>query len=94
MVLKFRGSGLTQEVFAQEQGVKVGTLRNWLYKHAGAEGRPAGFAPVKLIGRGLSSGGARSVVTLRWPEGMEVAVELDGRAVAELVRELLRPCLR
>jgi hypothetical protein len=93
---EYRASGLTQEKYAAQAGLKVGTLRAWIYKK-----RPRGrgdrghFAPVRIVGgaRPLKSGG---VVTMRWPQGIEVeiAVALDGPGVGRLVRALLAPCLR
>jgi transcriptional regulator with XRE-family HTH domain len=33
-VRRFRQSGLSQEAFAQKYGLKVSSLRNWLYKRS------------------------------------------------------------
>jgi hypothetical protein len=90
----FRASGLTQARFAAERGIKVPTLRNWIYKPAVADDQSGGFAPVRIVGaRPIRSCGA---ITVRWPQGVEVevAVDLDGSGVTRLVRELLAPCLR
>ena len=94
MLAAFRASGLTQVRFAAEHGVKVTTLRNWIYKPTGGDDHPGSFAPVQIVGaRGPRPGGR---VTVRWPQGVEIelAVDLDGSGVVRLVRELLAPCLR
>ena len=91
----FRASGLTQARFAAEHGIKVTTLRNWIYKLTGVGDQCGGFAPVRIVGAG--SMGSRSAITVRWPQqGVEVelGVDLDGSGVVRLVRELLAPCLR
>jgi len=90
----FRASGLTQVRFAAEHGVKVTTLRNWIYKPASADDQAGGFAPVRIVGARPVD--LRSAVTVRWPQGVEVelAVDLDGSGVVRLVQELLAPCLR
>jgi transposase-like protein len=94
LVREFRASGLTQVRFAIEHRIKVGTLRNWIYKPAGSGEQAGGFAPVRIVG--ASPSGVRSTVTVRWSQGVEVelAVELDGSSVARLVRELVAPCLQ
>jgi transposase-like protein len=95
---EYRASGLTQEKFAGQAGIKVGTLRAWIYKAPTAGGdEPGGFAPVRIVdGSEPSPMTTRGAVTVRWPQGMEVeiAVDLDGAGVERLVRELLTPCLR
>lgn len=98
MVNEYRSSGLTQEQFAAKVKIKVGTLRTWIYKKTAARRDEAGgFAPVRLIAdKANAAPKARSTVTVRWPQGIEVelAVDLDGTGVERLVRELLSPCLR
>jgi hypothetical protein len=90
----FRASGLTQERFAAERRLSIGTLRNWIYKPAETGDQAGGFAPVHIVG--ARPMGSRSAVTMRWPQGVEVelAVDLDGSGVTRLVRKLLAPCLR
>jgi hypothetical protein len=95
---EYRASGLTQEKFAGQAGIRIGTLRAWIYKQPTAEGDAAGgFAPVRIVDRsGPGTGTTRGAVTVRWPQGIEVeiAVDLGGAGVERLVRELLTPCLR
>lgn len=94
---EYRSSGLTQEQFAQQAGLKLGTLRAWIYKKwPPARAANCGhFAPVRIVDevRPRPAGGT---VTVRWPQGMEVeiAVELDGRGAGRWVRELVQSCLR
>lgn len=105
LLSEYRASGWTQERFARRSGIKVGTLRTWIYKMRSSatsanrdEVSPideaGGFAPVRIVDavRPMKS---RGLVTVRWPQGMEVeiAVELDGVGIERLVRELVRPCL-
>lgn len=91
---EYQSSGLTQEQFAARTGIKLGTLRAWIYKKRPAA-RPAGghFAPVRIVEAVPKSPGT---VTVRWPQGMEVeiAVRWDDAGALRLVRELLAPCLR
>jgi hypothetical protein len=90
----YRASGLTQERFAARHRINVATLRNWLYKPALSEALPGGLVPVQLVGPRPAS--ARSAVTMRWPQGveLELAVDLDGDGVVRLLRDLLGPCSR
>lgn len=96
MVEAYRASGQTQAVFAHERGINLTTLRTWIYRrraedHAG----PGRIEPVRIVGGGFSGGTmARSAITVRWPQGIEFAFELDAAGVERLVRELLAPCLR
>jgi hypothetical protein len=90
VVAAYRASGLTQAQYAAQAGLKLATLRGWIYRPPRASER-VGFASVQL--RGPTPG----VVTLRWLRpGVEVelAVDLDGTSVVRLVRDLLAPCLQ
>lgn len=93
---EYRASGLTQEQFAARAGLKIGTLRAWIYKKRPAVS-PAGghFAPVRIVDAPLVTK-SPGTVTVRWPQGVEVelAMELDGVSARQWVRELLAPCLR
>ena len=96
MIEAYHASGQTQAAFAEERGLKISTLRAWLYRrraedHAG----PGRIEPVRIVGGGFSGATmARAAITVRWPQGIELAVELDAAGVERLVRELLAPCLR
>ena len=93
----YRVSGLTQERFAAQSGIKVGTLRTWIYKRrAPAVAGSGNFAPVRIVEGSHPATNSRGAVTVRWPQGIEVeiAVDLDRAGVASLVRKLLGPCLR
>jgi transposase-like protein len=96
LVGEYQNSGLTQEQFAVRAGLKIGTLRAWIYKKRPPL-RPAGghFAPVRLVDA-LPVTKSPGTVTVRWPQGMEVeiAVPLDESGARRLVRELVAPCLR
>lgn len=92
----YRTSGQTQAVFARERGIKLPTLRAWIYRRRAEQSRePGRLEPVRIVGGGFSGGTmARSAITVRWPQGVELAVELDAAGIERLVRELLAPCLR
>lgn len=102
LLSEYRASGWTQERFAQRTGIKVGTLRRWIYKmrssancdEAGTIDEGGGFAPVRIVDV-VCPVKSQGSVTVRWPQGMEVqiAVELDGVGIERLVRKLVRPCL-
>jgi hypothetical protein len=50
LVGEYRASGLTQERFAARAGLKIGTLRAWIYKRRPAVSRAGGhFAPVRIV---------------------------------------------
>jgi transcriptional regulator with XRE-family HTH domain len=94
---EYRASGLTQEQFAARSGIKVGTLRTWIYKRRTPAVADRGrFAPVRIVDEARSASASRGSVTVRWPQGIEVriAMDLDRAGVASLVRKLLGPCLR
>jgi transposase-like protein len=96
MLEAYCASGQTQAVFARERGIKLTTLRAWIYRRR-AEGHagPGRIEPVRIVGGGFTGATmARSAITVRWPQGLELAVELDAAGVERLVRELLAPCLR
>ena len=93
----YRASGLTQERFAARSGIKVGTLRTWIYKRRSPAVADRGrFAPVRIVEGPHPATNSRGSVTVRWPQGIEVqiAMDLDRAGVAALVRKLLGPCLR
>ncbi len=94
---EYRASGLTQEKFAVQAGINLGTLRGWIYKVATVSREaPGHFAPVRLVGGARPNPPTRGAVTGRWPQGIavEIAVELDGAGVERLGRTLVAPCLR
>lgn len=91
-VREYRASGLSQERFAAQARLSVGTLRGWIYKRAAGDAGAGGFASVQLVGGHAARG--RAAVTVRWPHGVEVAVDLDEVGTLRLVRELVAPCLR
>lgn len=98
LLAEYRTSGLTQERFAAEEGINVGTLRGWLYQQSRRR-REVGnrFAPVQVQGLGAGAMNSPSrTVTLRWPQGVEVEIkaELADAGMINLVRELLTVCSR
>jgi hypothetical protein len=96
LVGEYRASGLTQERFAARAGLKIGTLRAWIYKRRPAVSRAGGhFAPVRIVDA-LPVAKSSGTITVRWPHGpeVEIAVPLDESGALRLVRELVTPCLR
>jgi len=96
LVGEYHNSGLTQEQFAAQAGLKIGTLRAWIYKKRPVASRPGGhFAPVRLVDT-LPVAKSPGTVTVRWPQGLEVeiAVRWDDTGALRLIRELVAPCLR
>lgn len=96
LLSEYMASGETPSSFAARAGLKVGTLRLWLYKRRkAAGGAPARFAPVRIVGASpmAKSPGA---ITVRWPQGIEVEIPfaVDSAVAVKLVRELVAPCLR
>lgn len=96
LVEAYRTSGQTQTGFAKVRGIKVATLRAWIYQRRAANhAEPGRIEPVRIVGGSLAGGTlARAAITVRWPQGIELAVELDAAGVERLGRELLAPCLR
>lgn len=94
---EYQSSGLTQEQFAARAGLKIGTLRAWIYKRR-PPAWPAGghFAPVRIVDAPVPVTKSPGTVTVRWPQGVEVeiAVRWDDTGALRLVRELVAPCLR
>jgi transposase-like protein len=93
----YRTSAQTQAAFAKAHGINLATLQGWIYKRRVVDnGEPGRIEPVRIVGGGLA-GATRArgaAITVRWPQGIELAVELDAAGVERLVRELLAPCLR
>lgn len=71
---RYGQSGQTQAAFAAEHGIKVGTLRQWLYRRRPNEAKSEGqLLPVKVVeDRGRVSG-----ILVRFPEGVEVEFVRD-----------------
>ncbi len=90
LVAEYRCGKLTQEEYAEQIGVKVGTLRHWLYRRRSV---PPGFAAVRLAPHQPEPGAA---ITIRWPQGieLELPLALGEAALRPWLRELLGPCLR
>jgi hypothetical protein len=50
VVGEYERSGLSQEAFAQKKGVKVWSLRYWIYKERRKEQGRVGLVPITLTG--------------------------------------------
>jgi len=89
IVADYGRSGQTQESFARERGLKVGTLRNWLYRSR-AEG-PGSLREVVVKAEPKKESGA-AVVVVRTSRGVEVELPLcAGHGwIERMVRELAR----
>jgi hypothetical protein len=98
IVGQYEKSGLTQEAFAEERNIPVGTLRSWIYKLRREPEKEAPLLPVRVIGstalsarRSEDEAGAIEVdvgetVRLRFPPGTSPSV------IAELVALLRTRC--
>lgn len=99
LIGEYRASGLTLANFATRAGMKIGTLRTWLYREKRPLPRVGGshFAPVRVLegGAPLTQSPGRGAVTVRWPQGIEVEItlDLDTLGAGHLLRALLSPCL-
>jgi hypothetical protein len=70
IVGQFERSGLSQEAFAEQRQIPVGTLRSWIYKLRREAEPAAAILPVRVI--------ASTAPTARRPEADEVgAVEVQ-----------------
>lgn len=49
IIRRFEQSGLTQEAFADERGIPVGTLRSWIYRLRREQEDRAPLLPVRVI---------------------------------------------
>jgi len=81
---RYRQSGQNARVFAARHGLRVGTLRQWLYRR-GNKARASGQAmvPVKLIDPPEN----QPAVTLRLPGGVQV--EFSAPVEVSVLRELI-----
>lgn len=81
-VERYRQSGQTQTAFAAEHGIKVETLRQWLYRRGDKEAKAQGrLLPVRV----LEDGGRVPAVVVRFPGGVEVEF-VQGVEISELSR--------
>jgi transposase-like protein len=74
IIQQYERSGLTQEAFADERGIPVGTIRSWIYKLR-REREEAPVLPVRVI--------ASPAPTARRPDEEVSAIEVD---VGDVVR--------
>jgi hypothetical protein len=83
---------MTQGGYAKREGLRLCSLRGWLYRKRRDEAQQegTGFAAVKLRNAVTATG----TVTVRWPSGVEVEVSpgTDAVSIVHLVRELVKPC--
>jgi hypothetical protein len=89
LIVKYRASGLAQREFAQEQGIKVGTLRQWIYRPRSplpmARGKKFGFQEVSISEVPFLNGWAAE---LQLPRG--VALRLNSNASVEWIGALVQ----
>ncbi len=75
IVEQYEKSGLTQEAFAEQRNIPVGTLRSWIYKLRREPEEDAPLLPVRVI--------ASTAPSARRPDDEAGAIEVD---VGEAVR--------
>ena len=68
-LIRFRSSGLTQREFAARNGLKWGTLVQWLARERRASTPPSSFVEVALPPVGSSEDW---VAELNWPSGLRL----------------------
>ena len=66
---QYEGSGLTQEAFAEQRNIPVGTLRSWIYKLRREREEDAPLLPVHVI--------ASTALSARRPEEEVGGVEVE-----------------
>jgi hypothetical protein len=88
LVSKYRASGLSQSQFAEQQGLKLSTLRQWIYRLGPPRRRlvhpPPAFQEVPLAGVLFPENWAAE---LRWAGGM--VLRLHAQADVEWVGALV-----
>jgi hypothetical protein len=90
LIGQFERSGKTQDEFAAERGIPVGTLRSWIYKLKREQPEnAAAILPVRVISspspsarRSESESGAVEVIVVRCASG--TAAELIAEVVSRL----------
>jgi hypothetical protein len=89
LVFDYNNSGQTQECFARERGLNVGTFRGWLYRRRGNESEDLQEVVLRADASKQSDHGA---VVVRTARGVEVELPLcAGSAwIERMVRELAR----
>ena len=88
---RFRQSDQSAAGFASAHGIRVGTLRGWLYRRGrGVKAGRKAMIPVKLI----DSAGRQPAVTLRLPSGIEIefAAAVAVSTLQELIESGARRC--
>lgn len=88
MVRRFESSGLSAKAFAQQEGVSIGTLRNWR-KRARSEDQPATFIPVTVVPEADAPSPIRPLARIDIGGlTLEVMPGADAEEVSRLVRAL------
>ena len=89
LIVEYRASGLAQREFAQQQGIKVGTFRQRVYRprsaHPITRGKQSGFQEISLSEVPLLNGWAAE---LQLPRG--VALRLNCHAKVEWIGDLVQ----
>ena len=89
LIVEYRASGLAQREFAQQQGIKVGTFRQWIYRrrspHPITRGKKSGFQEISVSEVPFLNGWAAE---LQLPRG--VALRLNCHASAEWIGALVK----
>ena len=94
----FKKSGLTQDAYARQRGIPVGTLRAWIYRLRRADEDDAQILPVRVIAStaptarqwGDEAGGIE--VELGEPLRLRFSAGTPAAVVAEVVGRLRSRC--
>lgn len=81
LVSDWRTSGLTQEAFSAQHGIKVATFSYWVARSKECDSATCHFIPLPA---GLSN--ASSQVEILYPNGVRVKVHQDLALIAQLIR--------
>lgn len=84
---EWRRSGLSQKDFCKDRGIKLSSLRYWLYRKKAGEVKPYGFREIRETGtvEGLPQTGLFKI-TVAYPNG----VRLEGSLSLEQVEQVVK----
>lgn len=81
LVSDWRASGLTQEAFSAQHGIKAATFSYWVARSKESDPATCHFVPLSV---GLSK--TSSPVEILYPNGVRVKVDQDLALIAQLIR--------
>lgn len=88
MVAEYERSRLTQEAFAKQRGIKVGTLRQWLYRRERTKAGGAKEPTFQEVSLGDLSSSSSWAAEISWPQGP--TIRLSGQSSPAWAGELIK----